>query len=221
MLNQGVLNSILTEQAYVTNSTQTPDQSTYTFSSQSIGVADSFRHVIVGVGFYDGTNSMSDGDGPASVTVGGVSATLINQESVGSGSERFGASLWRAHVPTGTTADVVVVLPETVSGCNVGIHRLIHASGAPRDSDAVRVSTTTATTKSFSASKAGIGYAILREDGAAASSTWGGTASPTEEYDDTPLGFNMFTSASFTDAGTVQVSGTGIDHISLVAAVWS
>ena len=66
--------------------------SPHTFSSQSIGAAHSTRQVFVAT--YIGNAS--------AVTIGGISATQVASAASGL------LKLWRAAVPTGTTASVVV-----------------------------------------------------------------------------------------------------------------
>lgn len=73
--------------------TDTSGGSTHTYSSLAVGTAATDRWVIVGYGD-------SSGGVPSSMTIGGVTATLI----VGASSS---SSIWAANVPTGTTATVV------------------------------------------------------------------------------------------------------------------
>lgn len=77
------------------------DLSTYTFSALDVGAASSDRIVIAAV------YSTSSGNTTAtSCTIGGVTATLIQGESA-TGTRHL--NLYFAAVPTGTTADIVVV----------------------------------------------------------------------------------------------------------------
>lgn len=66
--------------------------SPHTFTSRAIGTALATREVFVAV--YNGTTS--------AVTVGGISASLVASAASST------LTLWRASVPTGTTADIVV-----------------------------------------------------------------------------------------------------------------
>lgn len=69
-----------------------------TFTGGVIGTAQTNRICVACVVAYDG-----GANEPASVTIGGVSATKISSSGH--------MSMWRASVPTGTTADVVVTAP--------------------------------------------------------------------------------------------------------------
>lgn len=67
----------------------------HTFAAVGVGTEQTNRVCIVGVALYDGGTNQ-----PSGVTIGGVAATKI----AGAGQ----MSLWRAAVPVGATADVVV-----------------------------------------------------------------------------------------------------------------
>jgi hypothetical protein len=106
--------------------TQSTEQSpTYTFTSQAIGTAAADRWVIVGVSSVSGAlPSPTVGN----VTVGGVNATNV----VGAGSS--GVQLWRALVPTGTTANIVVNdMGPGNNGCLIGYWTVNMATGIPVD----------------------------------------------------------------------------------------
>ncbi len=90
--------------AYIGNNRDaTVGLTTYTFTSEPIGTADANRRVIVCVAGDSGT---APGD-VSSMTVGGISATLVNTTTY-SGGTQYLLSMWYADVPTGTTANIVV-----------------------------------------------------------------------------------------------------------------
>lgn len=80
----------------------------HTFAALSVGSAQSNRVCIVGVALYDGGTNQ-----PTGVTIGGVAATKI----AGAGQ----MSLWRAAVPSGTTADVVVTSANNIGWVGGGL----------------------------------------------------------------------------------------------------
>lgn len=88
----------------------TTNGTSYSFSSKSIGAANSNRRVIVGVALPDGDDTTT------AVTVGGVSATELGQIN----GVVTGASLWIAAVPTGTTATIAVTVGSTTTSIKIG-----------------------------------------------------------------------------------------------------
>lgn len=85
----------------------TDNLTTYTFSAVPIGAAASRDHVVVGLTF----RATSNGRTFSSVTIGGVSATLIlKNDNTDDAGNSTGSALYSAAVPTGTTADVVMTL---------------------------------------------------------------------------------------------------------------
>lgn len=110
----------------------TTDASSYTFSSASIGAAYPDRHVALIVGAASSQNNYTRV--VSSVTIGGVSATIIEQvRSTQHNYPGIGA-LVIAAVPEGTSADIVVTFSGTVLRCAVGRWVLRGlASPTPRD----------------------------------------------------------------------------------------
>ena len=101
---------------YRTHDTDISNSSSYTFSSQSIGAADSNREVVVALMMRaSGTVTVS------SVTIGGVSATQDATASNLVSSNTTLVAFYRAAVPTGTTADVVVNLSAGAVRCFIGV----------------------------------------------------------------------------------------------------
>lgn len=89
-------------QAITTNPTE---GQTITFTSVGIGAAAANRYVFITIPYYNGGGSNIS---IASVTIGGVLATIHAQPFNVTTSTRGGCALVSALVPTGTTADVVV-----------------------------------------------------------------------------------------------------------------
>lgn len=85
-----------------TSATTTGTQTTYTYNNISIGTADTSRLVFAHILGYNGSTG---GRTLSSCTIGGVSATIIQQGTSGSGLS-FVTALAVARVPTGTTATV-------------------------------------------------------------------------------------------------------------------
>jgi hypothetical protein len=86
---------------YVSTASSTANQSTYTFSGQSIGTAASNRYVVVAA-----TGGSASSRTISSCTVGGAATTRVANVS---GFECAAIFITNAPVTTGTTADVVIV----------------------------------------------------------------------------------------------------------------
>lgn len=109
---------------YVTNVTDSTDQTTYTFASTSIGTASSDRVVVVVIGSRaNAARSIS------SVTVGGNSATAIATANNSGGGAEI-AAIYAVAVPSGTTASIVVTFSAAMLRIAVGVYTLTGTGGA-------------------------------------------------------------------------------------------
>lgn len=95
--------STVATRTFVTTFNDETDATSYTASGVSLSTADATRGIVVAV-----MNRISSGTGttPASVTIGGVSASLVVAQATAS--DRDCCSLWIAAVPTGATGNIVV-----------------------------------------------------------------------------------------------------------------
>jgi hypothetical protein len=107
---------------FVTSVSDTSNATTYTFTDASVGAADSTRKVYVTVHWGGAAVTLS------SATIGGVSATIHEQDAQGSSRQ---CAIISAALPTGTTATVVITLTGGSSRCYIGIYRVIGQSGGP------------------------------------------------------------------------------------------
>ena len=174
--------------SFLQSATDTADLSEYTFSSQSLGAADSDRYIIVGAIARKAGAATS----VSSVTIGGVTSTELLDIS-NSDSNSNNAGLFIANVPTGTTGDVVVTYGATMVRCAIGMWRILGIEdGTPYDSDS-----STASDPSVSldipADGATVGMAISNS---ATTATWTGI---TEDFDGTLESFVTYTGASDSD----------------------
>lgn len=113
--------------AYVDFVSNSGSATTYTFTAAALGVADAAREIVLGIGWVNGAGVNRT---LVSTTIGGVSASIIDQGSSSSGS---GCAIVQANVPSGTTGDIVVTFNAGASGCVAGIYRLIPLSATPVD----------------------------------------------------------------------------------------
>lgn len=84
-----------------------------TATAVSIGTASSTRTVVAAVALQGGSNWAA----ATGVTIGGVTAVKDVETMTTSG----GTGLWRAIVPTGTTADIVISCDRAFNGGNIGV----------------------------------------------------------------------------------------------------
>lgn len=146
------------------------DLTTYTFSSQNLGAADSGRYIVVGIGARStGLLNVS------SVTVAGVSATEVIQQR--SANNQNVTALYIAAVPTGTSGDVVVTLSAGALRCSISLVRLVTIDSAT----AVDTASSTASPPSGSMSCGDGGVIIgIALSQTLTTTTWSGI---TEDYD--------------------------------------
>lgn len=114
---------------YLGNAESTTDASSYTFSTLDFGTAASWRQIIVAVAARaSGTPTIN------SVTVGGVTATLIGTIGVNtSGGNRSTTAFYIADVPSGATGDIVVTMSGTFIRCGITWFRSRKISATPYD----------------------------------------------------------------------------------------
>lgn len=96
---------------FTDSGTSTASQSTYNFTSKSIGTATPDRYVVV-MGMGDGTG----GNGIQSLTIGGVSATIIDN---GISGNNFAAM---ANITSGTTATITVVFVTGATRVGIAVY---------------------------------------------------------------------------------------------------
>jgi len=188
----------------------------YTFSSKSIGAADSTRIIIVGI--------MGGGVGsPTAVstcTVAGTSATLtkaiVDATHI--------VEMWQASVSAGTSGDIVVTTSSGWEGCGIGLWRLIGANptAAATYSDQYSSNPLTA---SVSVSAGGVLIANAEKNGEAIRVTY---TNVTESYDEPVIagGYDMAHSGAFiakeeTSSFTVTCDQGSASRSAMVVATWN
>lgn len=109
MLLAGGRRKVLTYQTHAENGA---GASSYSFTSQPFGTAQSDRYIIVGIGWANLNPTIS------SVSIGGVSATNIATNANANGS----SALYIALVPTGTSGNVDITFSGTTNlHCGIAI----------------------------------------------------------------------------------------------------
>ena len=147
------------------------DLTTYTFTSRSIGAAEQSRFIIVGSG------QRNSGQTIVSMTIGGVTASLIKRQVGASGFNVV--ELWGAYVPTGTTATISITWSSAIARCAIAVYRAVYL----QSSTAVATYSSTADPMATSINVPDGGVAVAFSYGAAnTTNTWTGL---TEDVDST------------------------------------
>jgi hypothetical protein len=116
-VHQSIQSSITVPTAtYIGAVTSPSNLATYTFSTNNISTAANGRIVVLHV-TYTGSGVAGSS---SSVTIGGVSATLVG--GVAPAGSQTSMEMWSAVVPTGTTADFVLVVNNSSASLTVGWH---------------------------------------------------------------------------------------------------
>jgi hypothetical protein len=168
---------------FLQGTVSTADQTTYTFSSQNLGSAAADRYIVVCIQSRraSGTPTVN------SVSVGGVSATIVNQV----GNTGSVAAIAIAAVPSGTSGDVVVTFDSGMLRCAVELYRVTGiGSAAAHDSG---VSTAAPPSRNMAIPAGGLAVGCAAFSQASGSATWSGL---TEDYDTSAESLLTCTSAS-------------------------
>ena len=199
---------------YLTNSGDTSNLTTYTFSSVDLGDAAGDRLILVGSsGVAGAARAVS------SVTVGGVSATQAAQASNGGQP----AALHSAVVPTGATGDIVVTFNGSMNRAHIGVWRLSgYNSSTVEDTIGAGLGSSSSQTGTIDVSAGGviIAYGIGNNTG---NHGWTGV---TENFDVTLESAHAISGASdvFESAETGRTitadPGSGSSTYGLVAGSW-
>lgn len=196
------------------------NRTVYTFTSQSLGVADSTRKVVIeasAVGTTASSRSIS------TLTVGGVSATpvIAQKGTTPSTDDHYATELWQADVPTGTTGNVVVTWNAAMSQCGIGVYRVIGATSAANDTGSNYSATSNLLADTLNIPAGGIAIAGNGTDGTA-TTTWVGV---TEDHDGVVEGDQVYSGASDEFATqqtglTISANPTSGSRHRLVMASW-
>lgn len=204
------------EFAFLQTHEDTSNSSVYTHSNQNLGTADADRYIIVAAH----AKKAGDPTTVSSITVAGVTATLVVQAN--SGANATSAALAIAAVPTGTSGDVVVTYGAQQVRSEIGMWRAVGIDSAtPNDTQ----SDTTTSGPSVTLDVP-IGFAI----GAASNGyadAWGSWTGLTEDYQDPSAEGNASWGAASDTFASADASHTVTPDIdpdfypTLVAASWA
>lgn len=204
--------------AWTANADDNTAQTTYTFSSIAIGVADANRVVAVGIWYRPG----ADSEVISSITVGGVSASQVS----GARSTRADGALsisdiWYASVPTGTTATIVAVMGGGgPARCGISTYRIITTTPTPTGATFGIGLAETSTSGTLTIPSGGAGFAMYGSRMTIGSgTTW---TNATKDYDvEIPVNAATVSSAKITATNAITAVGnSGGGGSSVSCAAW-
>ena len=145
---------------------------TFTFSSQNLGVASADRRIVVC------TRARRDFAGTVtSATIGGVAATIHINDSIGLGS----TAIFSAIVPTGATGDIVITWSILQVACTISAYSIKGESSATPEFAISDLSSPLDITPTISGNTAVIAHGGTQS--ASASFTWSGSLGVVENLD--------------------------------------
>jgi len=166
--------------------------SSYTFSAQAFGAAADGRYIVAALSWMSNAGDRTI----SSVTIGGVSATILVE---GSNAGR-GCAICIALVPTGTSGNVVLNLSGACLGATSTTYRVTGILASAAASTATSAANNPTATMNIAANGGLIAIAQARA-GAAPTTLWTGAV---EDCDDTYVSFNQRSSASDTNDDAVS-----------------
>lgn len=203
--------------AWTANADDNTAQTTYTFSSIAIGVADANR--VVAVGFWWRTGA--DAEVVSSMTIGGVTAS----QASGAYSTRADGALnntdiWYASVPTGTTATIVVgVSGGGGSRAAISTYRIITTTPTPTNTTFGIGAAETVTSGTLTIPSGGAGFAMYGSRNAFGSGVTWTNATRDVQVDLATLA--VYSSAKVTATNAITAVGnTGGAGSAMSCAAW-
>lgn len=184
---------------FLQSNSSTTDLTTYTFSGENLGTADSARYIIVG---FVGRRSTVVSCAINSVTIGGVSATIVHTQQ--SADTSFLAGIAIAAVPTGTSGDVVFTWNGTMTRMAFATYRVLNVNPT-YEVRGQSVANPLTSTLSCSAGSVMIAVAGTIDT---ATATWSGTNAPTEDCDVVISDAGRISTASRECATALSVTAT-------------
>lgn len=188
----------------------------YTFASQSFGAAHPSR-LLACLAFFAGNGADRT---LASATIGGVSATIVVQNTDTTPINGRTAALIQAEVPTGTSGDVVITASGSCLRCGIALYRIINLKSATAEDTTGTVNDPLAHALSISKGAAVIVGGVWDGPGVVATS---GDGSFAEDFDQTlDTGDRMAGGSSHQEAAdlsySVVLNGDNVDAASAGAA---
>lgn len=218
MMRFGIMASAVAAAAISLELTAAPvitiNGSSFTFSGVSFGAPAAGRKIVVGIVCYSSTARQF-----SSVTIGGISASLVIRLDGSNGTANANTAIYEATVPDGTSGDIVVTMSQLSHNCGLAVYRMLNAGAV--------VSSGSDTTSPYQAvlnipaGGAAIGVARIASDQTA---TWSGLTETVDQVVES--GVTGMTSAGSTFASAQSGYTVGVTPSSsntrnrMVAAAW-
>jgi len=192
--------------SYVSSAQDASSLTTYTFSSQSIGTANTDRQVFVSI---SGKQASGSGLNISSCTIGGVTANVITEQQ---SSDATVVGWAYANVPTGTTGDIVVTFDAGAQNAAIDVFTTTIANpvvwadnGAANNATSLTASINTPTSDGFI-----LAAAAHTDSSNTATVAWTGdvTESADNKYD-TSVGHSSALGTASSGSGSVTVTWDG------------
>lgn len=207
--------------SYVSNNHTNSSASSYTYTGQSIGTADSARYVEVCAASF----LLSNPTPPTitSMTIGGVNAASVVTNGQNLSGNGNATEVWGALVTTGTTATIVINYTTNPSRIGIAVYELHSPTGSPVTASNQGNSSGFNTTLTIPSGGASVGCAFDHDASAIATTPTGFNADGTVLLTGTTQPFTFAHSAAgvLTGSQNLHWAFTGSTGTNLaVAAAW-
>jgi hypothetical protein len=210
---KGALGTIKPVCSFLYGDSSSQSLTTYTYTAVPFGSARSDRIIVVSI-----VASNSASRSVSSVTIGGVSATLVSSSNSAAG--LIFTATYYAVVPTGTSGTVSVVFSGATRDVGVGVYSIVDASSSTPLSGGTYSNSSSnsgSITLSTSADAVIIGGVIVGT--AVTAFTWSGVSSDFQSFAIT-RGRGFASGTANTSSTTVSVNSNSTSALYITAASW-
>ena len=193
-LDTGNTSSTAATVTFVASTQDDSDQTTYTYSSQSLSTAATGRIIAVCI---NGFRASGGARTVSSCTIAGETGTKLVRQTSDNGDA---TEIWAAVVDTGTSGTISVVFSSSMANCNIGVYAIYNARILPADTVSEE-GNSISEVLNVPTNGVAIGTATATNGGEDA--TWGGL---TENYDDAAVGGGNSSGASTASTGAITVT---------------
>lgn len=196
--------------AFVSSAVDNSSLTTVTYSSLSFGVANTNRILAVYIAARQNAPTTI-----VSVTIGGISATLVNAGSTTLTSQTTPSAtvgaIYQAAVPSGTSGSVVVTYGAAAQRSAVSLYRIVTGTPAATNSGSSANTVNSGNNLSETVPAGGGGFTGIWQPSATSVITWTAGATQDAQAND-PGSAGRFSSATTTGTGPVTVSTSGASN---------
>jgi len=185
-------------------SSSTTNSGTYTFSGMNFGSASADRYIAVAIGA--GIGSFGGGVAISSVTIGGISATIVLQQAANVSGSGALSGIAIAAVPTGASGAVVVTLGATHQNCAITVYAITGLLSATETDKNSATGANPSSTVNCNAGGVTIGAATGRNGGG--TTTWTGLSESSDFALESLTTISSAASAFSTSQSSLAVQAT-------------